>query len=396
MIACRSTAVGWLLVGMLAAGAGDAFGQWSQFRGPNGSGVDSAAGYPVEFSPTNNVVWKAAVPYGQSSPVVAGRHVYLTASEGDRLLTICLDAATGRELWRREIRRARVQKVLSRQRSGFAHRRGRRRRRGRVLRRFRTRRLHPRRQGPLDAPAGSLQELLRNGRLARSSPATWWCCSATSGAGRLSSRSIARPVVYDGDETVRRQSKDGPHRWCSARRRAPDATHRARLDAARRLRARDRRAALVVAARLEWFDGHARGARRHAFRLHRSAPPNRRCRPSPAYLEKLRHEQGRRLSAAEFSVDKDLGEHFGWIDADGDDPSTRRSGTRRETWASASSARSPSGRPAPGASWSPPPSVWRFQKNLPYIPAPLIYQDVCYMVKTAGSSRRSIRRRAEC
>jgi len=83
MIAYRSTPLGWLLLGMLLCVAGDAFGQWSQFRGPNGSGVDPAVGYPVAFSPTHNVVWKAAVPYGQSSPVVAGRHVYVTASDGE-------------------------------------------------------------------------------------------------------------------------------------------------------------------------------------------------------------------------------------------------------------------------------------------------------------------------
>jgi hypothetical protein len=27
---------------------------------------------------------------------------------------------------------------------------------------------------------------------------------------------------------------------------------------------------------------------------------------------------------------------------------------------------------------------WRFQKNIPYIPAPLLYQGVFYMVKTGG------------
>src|SRR6478672_2494519 len=109
MIVSRSTPLGCLFLAMLVGGSSDASGQWSQFRGPNGSGVDSAAGYPVAFSPTNNVVWKAAMPYGQSSPVVAAGHVYLTASEGARRLTICLDAATGRELWRREITPARRQ-----------------------------------------------------------------------------------------------------------------------------------------------------------------------------------------------------------------------------------------------------------------------------------------------
>src|SRR5215471_18430429 len=87
-------------------------GQWTGFRGPNGSGVDSASGYPVEFSPAKNVVWKAPVPFGQSSPVVAGGRLLLTASEGDRLLTICLDAHTGTELWRRQIRRERAHKLF--------------------------------------------------------------------------------------------------------------------------------------------------------------------------------------------------------------------------------------------------------------------------------------------
>ena len=86
--------------------------QWTQFRGPNGSGVDSSAGYPVEFSPTKNVVWKTAIPYGQSSPVLAGGHVYLTASEPDKLLTICLDAKTGKELWRRAIPRKKPQTIF--------------------------------------------------------------------------------------------------------------------------------------------------------------------------------------------------------------------------------------------------------------------------------------------
>ncbi|MBS1811440.1 MAG: PQQ-binding-like beta-propeller repeat protein [Acidobacteria bacterium] len=83
--------------------------QWSQFRGPNGSGVDSATGYPVEFSPTKNVVWKATIPYGQSSPIVVGTRLYGTASEGERLITFCLDTRTGRELWRRDVKRERVQ-----------------------------------------------------------------------------------------------------------------------------------------------------------------------------------------------------------------------------------------------------------------------------------------------
>ena len=101
--------VSTLTFAALAAFAGDS--QWGQFRGANGSGVDTASGYPVEFSPAKNVVWKTAVPYGQSSPVVADGRVYVTASEPGRLLTICLDAKTGKELWRRAIQRAQFTKT---------------------------------------------------------------------------------------------------------------------------------------------------------------------------------------------------------------------------------------------------------------------------------------------
>src|SRR5437763_1176359 len=92
----------FLLVSLVAAAADN---QWTQFRGPNGSGVDSSAGYRLEFSPSKNVVWKAAIPFAQSSPVLAGGRVYLTASDPAKLLTICLDAKTGRELWRRALPR---------------------------------------------------------------------------------------------------------------------------------------------------------------------------------------------------------------------------------------------------------------------------------------------------
>src|SRR5215467_12115002 len=90
---------------LLFVATGRAGAQWSRFRGPNGSGVDSSVGYPVEFSPTKNMAWKTSVPYGQSSPVVVGTRLFGTASEGERLITFCLDTRTGRELWRREVQR---------------------------------------------------------------------------------------------------------------------------------------------------------------------------------------------------------------------------------------------------------------------------------------------------
>ena len=84
---------------------------WSRFRGPNGSGVSDGDNLPVEIGPDRNVIWRAAVPEGYSSPVLTPDRIFLTAFEDDRLLTISLDRASGRELWRREAPRPRVERL---------------------------------------------------------------------------------------------------------------------------------------------------------------------------------------------------------------------------------------------------------------------------------------------
>ncbi len=81
---------------------------WPQFRGPNGSGLCPSCGQlPVAFGPQKNVLWKTAVPAGKSSPVLAGDLIFLTAAEGDDLITMCLSRTTGKVWWRRSIRAAR-------------------------------------------------------------------------------------------------------------------------------------------------------------------------------------------------------------------------------------------------------------------------------------------------
>lgn len=96
----------YLLVVMFvfsAAGAAD----WLQFRGPNGSGVSDTSSVPADFGPSRNVLWKVPVPFGRSSPIVSGDRLYLTASEGQHLITLCLDRTTGKVLWRSEAKRPR-------------------------------------------------------------------------------------------------------------------------------------------------------------------------------------------------------------------------------------------------------------------------------------------------
>ncbi len=83
---------------------------WDQFRGPNGSGVGRGCRPPVILD-ADHVSWKTAIPYGLSSPVLAGGRVFLTAVDGGRLVTLALDSATGKSLWRREAPEVPLEKV---------------------------------------------------------------------------------------------------------------------------------------------------------------------------------------------------------------------------------------------------------------------------------------------
>jgi outer membrane protein assembly factor BamB len=82
---------------------------WTEFRGPTGQGLAEAKNLPIEWSATKNVVWKQPIPgLGWSSPVVQKGKVFLTtalvdAAGGPSLHALCLDAATGHELWNVEV-----------------------------------------------------------------------------------------------------------------------------------------------------------------------------------------------------------------------------------------------------------------------------------------------------
>jgi outer membrane protein assembly factor BamB len=78
---------------------------WSRFRGPNGTGIAETSALPADFGPAKNVVWKAAVPAGHSSPVLTATHIFMTGIDGDKLVVLAIERATGKELWRREVPR---------------------------------------------------------------------------------------------------------------------------------------------------------------------------------------------------------------------------------------------------------------------------------------------------
>jgi outer membrane protein assembly factor BamB len=80
---------------------------WTQFRGPNGSGISASKNLPERFDSQRNLLWKTPLPAGHSSPVFTDDRIFITAFEGKTLLTICLDRATGKILWRRQAPRER-------------------------------------------------------------------------------------------------------------------------------------------------------------------------------------------------------------------------------------------------------------------------------------------------
>jgi outer membrane protein assembly factor BamB len=84
--------------------------EWSRFRGPGGSGVLESANLPVEVGTDRSVRWKAALPPGHSSPIVADGRLFLTGVEGQTLVTLCVRADDGKILWKRELERPRQER----------------------------------------------------------------------------------------------------------------------------------------------------------------------------------------------------------------------------------------------------------------------------------------------
>jgi len=80
-------------------------GEWTRFRGPNGTGEGSGDAIPTEFTEAD-FAFKVKLPgdSGCSSPVVWGDKVFLLSASSDdasRYL-VCLDATSGKEIWQKK------------------------------------------------------------------------------------------------------------------------------------------------------------------------------------------------------------------------------------------------------------------------------------------------------
>lgn len=380
MTTFRRAACALPLLCLLASGS--AFGQWSQFRGPNGSGVDSAAGYPVEFSPSKNAVWKAVVPYGQSSPVVASGHVYLTASESTRLLTICLDAGTGREVWRREIPRARAATIFHAN--------------------------DPASPTPAADDDGVVVFFADFG-LAAYAPDGKDRWTLPLGPFKNFYGMAASPIIA-GDLLIMLcdqqgasfvlalDRKTGRERWKTGRAGAgigwaTPMVFRPAGGAAQLIVLGSYRLdayTLDTGASRWWMPLASGGSLGTPVSIGDTLFVSTAGSAEPFMptfddvSKQYDKDHDGRLSHDEFKGDKDLGEHFGWIDDNSDGFVTAAEWTVArglgvgEFGAIALHPKDAQGKLEPGS------VSWRVKKNLPYIPAPLLYQGVFYMVKDGG------------
>lgn len=96
---------------------------WPQLRGPQANGIASTtATPPLNWSDTENIQWKTAIPgRGHSSPVVSKNNIYLTTALEEEvskkkygnnmsffarritLVALCIDLKTGKLQWQTEI-----------------------------------------------------------------------------------------------------------------------------------------------------------------------------------------------------------------------------------------------------------------------------------------------------
>jgi outer membrane protein assembly factor BamB len=102
----------------LILAASSARGDWTRFRGPNGSGISSSNEVtPTTWSESENLRWKVPLPGpGSSSPIVVGDRVFVTCwsgygtdanDPGDqkelKRHLLCIDANTGNTVWSKAV-----------------------------------------------------------------------------------------------------------------------------------------------------------------------------------------------------------------------------------------------------------------------------------------------------
>ncbi len=73
---------------------------WPQWRGANRDGKVSGFAAPAKWPAALTQKWKTTVGKGIATPAIVGDKIYVFARQGDEEITICLEAADGNEVWR--------------------------------------------------------------------------------------------------------------------------------------------------------------------------------------------------------------------------------------------------------------------------------------------------------
>jgi len=91
---------------------------WPQWRGPNRDGKLSGFTAPAKWPTELTQKWKTTVGWGDSTPALVGDKLYVFARQGDEEVTLCLDAGSGKELWKDKYVAQAVTGAASRQHPG--------------------------------------------------------------------------------------------------------------------------------------------------------------------------------------------------------------------------------------------------------------------------------------
>jgi outer membrane protein assembly factor BamB len=375
--------VGFPVFALAALWAVCAHAQWGQFRGPNGTGVSPADGFPSDLSPATQARWTAKVPFGQSSPVVGGGRVYVTASEGDRLVTLSFDAETGRHIWRREVARTHAHAIY--------------------------RSNDPASPTPVADAQGVVAFFPDFGLISYASDGVerW---RHPLGPFRNFYGMAASPIVV-GDLVVLVCDQQAGS-FILALDRASGAVKWKRDRPGRTVgwaspivfRPSSGPPQLVVLGSTH-VDGYELGTGAPAARWWMRVASNGGLGTPvtsgdtvlvstlaatepwlaafPSVLEKYDRDKDLRLSSEEFKGDE-LADHFGWLDDNSDGLiDSREWNVARDMGTGEFGVLAI--RPGEATGPLAPTAIrWRFQKNLPFVAAPLIYQDVIYLVRDGG------------
>ncbi len=355
---------------------------WPRFRGVNGTGVADASALPDALDVKKNVVWRTELPPGRSSPIVVGDRVYATGLDGDRLVVLALDRASGAIVWRRDLARDRASRLYtgndtasSTPASDGEHlyvffadlglisldRSGRERWRLKL--------------GPFDSFYGVSSSPVVHGHtvaLVCDQRRGSFAVGVDTRTGRLQWRTERRAATSEGYATPVVHTPSGGR---------PQLV----VSGAFRLDGYD----FDTGESLWWVGDQGTypvGSPALVGDQVFTVGTGSEVSPYPRFetmLAELDTDKNGTLRRLEFDKNADLKDHFGWFDAN-DDGSITRAEWDHKVNESVSEHGVTSSRIGGSGDRTRSNHVWRFKKTYSYLITPLVYRDVLYLVKNGG------------